>query len=632
MTGPTRSVAGRSHSASPKGPSATPISSLPARRPQAALRVSQPSDPYEREADRVADRVMGMTASSTVMRACACDDDEVSRSAQPSGPSGVAAGGFTVGRSDVAPSGSGRSLDPSTRSWAEGAFGRDFSDVRVHTGAGDARAAAEVGARAYTLGPNIVFGPGQYRPGTEAGRRLLAHELTHVVQQRGGAEPETLHRAEVEPKTDHATPGPLRAPLLGPLAKTIAGTGRPLSLGERSVLEPALGHDLADVTVHTGPRAHRSAEAMNARAFAVGTHIVLGRDVDRSASLALEVLAHEATHVVQQAGGSVGPNVPSGISRANTAVAKLDPSDCATDCTTPAGNDGPTGHYRLVVYADKESFGPFVLQAATSKVGHSWLKLVDPSGSYWYYGFWPQEGFDASSPFDDVAGCVWTDEDQGGHEPSSQLEFTLTEEQFIAARDLAQATCTDRPDYNLFGLQCTEFVYRVMEAAGVGPAGGFGLIIESPNALDAMLEEDQLLVGLNIRAAGTNTYTAGRVSLDVEGRSQLAATLGNRLRLFAMGQGELGSGMGYLGAGLGTSLRVRTPYLPSLVVSGGIAGGDTTPGRLGDKLSLAATGSAGLEFRLDEILAIGAEYNVLADIARQDPVVQRFLISLRVPF
>ena len=66
----------------------------------------------------------------------------------------------------------------------ESRFGHDFSQVRVHTGSEASHAAGAIRARAYTFGHEIVFGAGQYAPATEAGERLLAHELTHVVQQR----------------------------------------------------------------------------------------------------------------------------------------------------------------------------------------------------------------------------------------------------------------------------------------------------------------------------------------------------------------------------------------------------------------------------------------------------------------
>jgi hypothetical protein len=80
----------------------------------------------------------------------------------------------------------GQPLDAETRAFMEPRFGHDFSQVRVHTDAKAAESARAVNALAYTVGRDVVFGTGQYMPGTSGGKRLLAHELTHVVQQDGG--------------------------------------------------------------------------------------------------------------------------------------------------------------------------------------------------------------------------------------------------------------------------------------------------------------------------------------------------------------------------------------------------------------------------------------------------------------
>ena len=77
----------------------------------------------------------------------------------------------------------GQPLDRATRASLEPRFGHDFSRVRIHSDAKAAESARAVAAQAYTVGSDIVFGAGCYSPGTETGRRLLAHELTHVVQQ-----------------------------------------------------------------------------------------------------------------------------------------------------------------------------------------------------------------------------------------------------------------------------------------------------------------------------------------------------------------------------------------------------------------------------------------------------------------
>jgi hypothetical protein len=93
----------------------------------------------------------------------------------------------------------GRPLDPVVRAFMEPRLGFDFSQVRVHNDGPAAESARGVHALAYTLGPDIVFGAGRYAPDTADGRRLLTHELAHVIQQGGGStngRPETLRVSE----------------------------------------------------------------------------------------------------------------------------------------------------------------------------------------------------------------------------------------------------------------------------------------------------------------------------------------------------------------------------------------------------------------------------------------------------
>jgi hypothetical protein len=86
---------------------------------------------------------------------------------------------------DVVGSG-GQPLDRDTRAEMETHLGHDFSDVRIHTGGQASESAKSVQAQAYTVGNDIVFGGDNYAPDTSAGKRTLAHELTHVVQRRSG--------------------------------------------------------------------------------------------------------------------------------------------------------------------------------------------------------------------------------------------------------------------------------------------------------------------------------------------------------------------------------------------------------------------------------------------------------------
>jgi hypothetical protein len=109
--------------------------------------------------------------------------------------------------------GEGLELDPDTREFMEPRFQADFSGVRVHVDSVAAESAAALNAHAYAYGDHIVFAAGQYRPETEPGRKLLAHELAHVVQARrdGGAEP-VVRRDCGDPT--FCTPYPTRAAAL----------------------------------------------------------------------------------------------------------------------------------------------------------------------------------------------------------------------------------------------------------------------------------------------------------------------------------------------------------------------------------------------------------------------------------
>ena len=87
---------------------------------------------------------------------------------------------------DVIGRGGGRPLDPEVRGVMESHMGHDFGDVRIHTDGRASESARSINAQAYTVGTDIVFQGGRYEPGTPAGQRMIAHELTHVVQQKAG--------------------------------------------------------------------------------------------------------------------------------------------------------------------------------------------------------------------------------------------------------------------------------------------------------------------------------------------------------------------------------------------------------------------------------------------------------------
>ncbi|HEU4387410.1 MAG TPA: DUF4157 domain-containing protein, partial [Blastocatellia bacterium] len=197
---------------------------------QAKLNVSRPDDPHEREADRIAETVLRMRDSASADESdvrmtqpkcdCTgpssecprCSDEQpriqrasISASIGPlphsqaldenhdeaedkliqarEDPGAPGSGAFDlVGYVDDLPGG-GEPLPPAVRSVFEPRFGCDLSHVRIHTDAGAAESARAIGAMAYSAGSNIVFGHGQFQPRSHDGQRLIAHELTHAIQQ-----------------------------------------------------------------------------------------------------------------------------------------------------------------------------------------------------------------------------------------------------------------------------------------------------------------------------------------------------------------------------------------------------------------------------------------------------------------
>lgn len=171
------------------------------------LKVSQPNDPAEIEADQIADRVMRMpagetaptrnafepagiqnqTSATSIKRKCdACENQEEEETIQRKP---LSTGGGVPYRSPVhvreAIGSGGQPLEAQTRNFFEPRLGYDLGTVRVHTGAMAENSARAINAKAYALGGDIVFGSGEYKPESETGKHLIAHELAHTIQQTG---------------------------------------------------------------------------------------------------------------------------------------------------------------------------------------------------------------------------------------------------------------------------------------------------------------------------------------------------------------------------------------------------------------------------------------------------------------
>lgn len=167
---------------------------------QRKLTIGKANDPFEREADRVANEVMQMSderrianlnravaGGQSIQRQCACgggcDKCKKKRISLKRATAGTHESGEIPSSVHEVLRSSGQPLDAGTRAFMEPRFGYDFGDVRVHTNSAAARSAGEMRALAFTVGNHIAFAPHQYVPGSPKTNRLVAHELAHVVQQ-----------------------------------------------------------------------------------------------------------------------------------------------------------------------------------------------------------------------------------------------------------------------------------------------------------------------------------------------------------------------------------------------------------------------------------------------------------------
>ena len=205
-----------------------PVFPAPRLPIQAKLKVGAVNDPLEHEADRVAEQVMRMsapedfvgTAQPQVSRKCDTCEEEQKLQKKDAGPQAATREAPAIVHEVLRSP--GQPLDAATRAYFEPRFGQDFSQVRVHTGASAEQSARAVNANAYTVGHNMAFDAGRFMPGTHEGQRLIAHELTHVVQQSGS---DGLQGDERNEKS-----GPSHVSLVG---DTVATSARPIVQRDR---------------------------------------------------------------------------------------------------------------------------------------------------------------------------------------------------------------------------------------------------------------------------------------------------------------------------------------------------------------------------------------------------------------
>ncbi len=169
------------------------VSALPRSLPiQCSLTVGSVDDPLEAEADTMADTVMRMPEPFVQRKCATCEEEDrvqrkpISSFIQRKGAGGVMAG-EAVSAGINSSRGNGQSLDAGTQSFMENRFGADFGNVNIHTGSEAIQMNRQLNARAFTVGSDIYFNDGQYNTNSTEGKHLLAHELTHTIQQGSSA-------------------------------------------------------------------------------------------------------------------------------------------------------------------------------------------------------------------------------------------------------------------------------------------------------------------------------------------------------------------------------------------------------------------------------------------------------------
>ena len=170
---------------------------------QRKLSIGVVDDPLEHEADAMADTVMRMPQLNFIQRKCShCEEEEAQRKPlasfiqkKESGTNNITSD--SVNSQIQSTRGNGIAMPDNTKSFMESSFGNDFSNVKIHSGSYASQLSNELNAQAFTVGNDIYFNDGKFSPNSSEGKHLLAHELTHVVQNEKTVLPKTISRQEL---------------------------------------------------------------------------------------------------------------------------------------------------------------------------------------------------------------------------------------------------------------------------------------------------------------------------------------------------------------------------------------------------------------------------------------------------
>ena len=258
---------------------------------QAKLTIGHPNDHFEQEADAVADRVVAMPKQRTDLssdiqtkplsknitklssrRGAALLPKRLQRSpkVQKQANSNLSTSSNVASRLQSS-RGGGNSLDETTQGEMESAFGADFGDVRIHTGSEATQLSQDLGAKAFTHGSDIYFNQGQYNPDSSEGKHLLAHELTHTVQQ--GAAIQRKLKVVSNPNTSD-----VQANFFDDAAEAIASSaGSVIDAGADFV-----GLSIDDLRVMLADFVDDTIPAYSLLSVAIGYDVLRGKRVERT--------------------------------------------------------------------------------------------------------------------------------------------------------------------------------------------------------------------------------------------------------------------------------------------------------------------------------------------------------------
>ena len=369
------------------------------RNVQSKLSIGSPDDPFEHEADSVANQIMRMPESRfAIQRKCAaCEHEEEQIQRKPFNitpfiqkreTDGAGLADNAVSSQIESSRGGGSPMAESTRSFMETRFGNDFSGVKIHTDSNAVQLSRNLNAQAFTVGNDVFFNQGKYSPESDAGKQLLAHELVHTVQQGYGLMQVQKEEETTSPSGENSTEEDanqyVRIELPRPLNLSVNGIGvryQPRFIqgvnGNKIDIAPFFGNKGIDFPLaalealgipilsyfafHGGPlTAYRGMTFSNVSALSGGTSFVRN-------AMHYGYLRSDQTNLY----GAPGSFVPSAYSGIPNLTIRANPMDIGTMIHVDYFNDPLEGHPNnpAVMFTLTSSFDSNPLEAITNIAG-----------------------------------------------------------------------------------------------------------------------------------------------------------------------------------------------------------------------------------------------------------------------